>query len=220
MKLKHLFCSPYSICSVESLLYWLHWNDPSPRNHRQGLSHRESQFVQMPGNVICCYRVMGPWVFPFGPNAQWARCCWGQRAVTQWCGCSPVSPIPRFVLPSQHLWKTLCPPEALLLTPLCTELIALINPAEPWAGERCWCWRGDVWCELLHRGRNPTAEGGGKLEHPSATLNLSTDIQPCKWITHSVQLILILHKVGDWSFHSTKWDAGGCNEQQKLESGK
>lgn len=83
-------------------------------------------------------------------------------------------------------------------------------------------WRTDVgeMLELLHWGRNPTAEGGEKLEHPLATLNLTTDIQPCKWITHSVQLILILHKVGDWSFHSTKWEAAWMRLQQTMETGE
>lgn len=41
---------------------------------------------------------------------------------------SPVPSMPCAVVLSQHLWRTLCPPWALLLTALCSELIALINP--------------------------------------------------------------------------------------------
>lgn len=76
---------------------------------------------------------------------------------------SPGSPIPGAGLPSQHFWRALCPPGALLLTALSSlHSVILQNPAWEW----CWCW-GGAWWELLHQKEIPSRGWEKALsEHP------------------------------------------------------
>lgn len=121
------------------------------------------------------------------------------------------------------LEKTLCPPESLLLPALCTELIALINPANPSLGDGAGVGEEAFGVSCFTEGQIPQQTvGKGTARASLGQPEPNADIRPCQWITHSLQLILVLHKGGDWVFSQHKV---GCskeeaeNKQRKVENG-
>lgn len=105
---KHWFCSPYSICSMEWLLCWLHWSDPAPGITGRGWVPVNPSLHECLGNAICYCRALGSWVSPPWANAKGVQWWSRQRAVLSDLPAavhSPACSIPGAMVPSQHLWK-------------------------------------------------------------------------------------------------------------------
>lgn len=206
---------------MTSVLTALEWS--SPRNHRQGLSPSESQFARMPGKCHLLLQSAGLVGFSTLSQCKRSSVVVKTKGSAQWPACSRAQPC------LLHPWgygafptpleKTLCPPESLLLPALCTELIALINPANPALGDGAGVGEEAFGVSCFTEGQIPQQTvGKGTARASLGQPEPNADIRPCQWITHSSQLILVLHKGGDWSFHSTKWDA--ARRRLKTNKGK